>query len=59
MILTVMTKKRPYILLDIDGFQVEAEEGLIMDAEKKDGVQIIRFGDWADVDNTLDRAVSP
>lgn len=50
MILTVVTKKQPYIYPEADGFKIELDEGeeLVMDAVNEDGKQIIRVGKWAE-----------
>ena len=49
MTVTIRTKKRPYVFLDVDGFEIEIEdEPLTMDTENKDGKQIIRVGEWAE-----------
>ena len=50
MTVTIMTKKHPYVFPDADGFQIELEdEDLAMDAVMEDGKQIVRVGDWSDV----------
>lgn len=50
MVVTIVTKKKPYIFPDIDGFEVKTDgEGLNMVATMEDGEEVVKFGEWADV----------
>jgi hypothetical protein len=52
MVVTIITKKSPYIYPDIDGFQVETDgEGLNVDIVTENGKQIVRFGNWTEQEN--------